>query len=176
MDGLWHIATGLGKGGTTELDLLAGHFPIRSHGRGPEEAHEVGKAVYVVGHGLRLGEVVVDAVLRRIHHPATRRRIGPPTLAPFIGEQFVRDALLHVVRLAGKDHERLVLRFPAEPGDRSIVAVAIGSAEYAEGLRGRFVGQDGSVLDGLYQTVAKERRRDAESQLLQVARQTGHWR
>ena len=49
-------------------------------------------------------------------------------------EQLVGDAHLDVVGLAGEQQQRLVLRLPAEPRDRAVVAVVVGLA--ADGAAG----------------------------------------
>ena len=43
----------------------------------------------------------------------------------FVDERFIRHSLLDVISFAGKDHQRLVLRLPAEASDRAVVAAGI---------------------------------------------------
>ena len=60
-------------------------------------------------------------------------------------ENFIGDTHLHVVGLAGKQFQRLVLRLPAEAGDGAIIAVVIESAADAEVIVGigRLIVQQG---------------------------------
>ena len=77
----------------------------------------------------------------------------------FVAECFVRYSLLDVVGLAGKDHQRFVLRFPAEPSDRAVVAAGVENAADTElrfdpPVRGQ-VGLQGRVRSGFHQTEPK---------------------
>src|SRR5262249_40042703 len=114
-----------------------------------KEAYEIGKVAHVLDQLLRLGELVLDAVLRCWHDLATRGWILDPSLSALIGEQLVANALFDVVGLSREDHERLVLRLPTKTGDGPIVPVAIRMSEDAEALRawGQFVPGDRGVLD-----------------------------
>ena len=92
------------------------------------------------------------------------------SLFTLVWEDFVRDALFHVVGFAGEDQERLVLSFPAEARDRAVVATAIlatRDAKVALGARVRgLVGEDCLVGDGFDQSRTKRRSGDAEDRII----------
>ena len=85
-------------------------------------------------------------------------------------EQIVGDPLLDVVGLAREDQERLVLRLPAEPCDRLVVAVMVRATRDAErrlheGVRVA-VGEDRTVGNLLDQPSAKHRCRDSKDDVV----------
>ena len=92
--------------------------------------------------------------------------IGREALA---AEEFVADALLDAVGLAGEHQQRLVLRLPAEPRDGLGVAVVVEPAADPEGRPPRGGGGEvrpqGGVRGELDQAQAEQRRRDAEGEV-----------
>jgi hypothetical protein len=132
---------------------------------GRQEPHEVREGVHVVDQLLRIRQLVVHEILRRSHHPAAVNGIRNAIVTAFVREQLVGDALLDVVRFAGEDDQRFVLRLPAKPRHGAVVPVAIGGAENSERLDGAFVEQDGRVLNRLDEAEAEHGCRDAKAKL-----------
>src|SRR5207245_2262415 len=85
-------------------------------------------------------------------------------------KQLVGDPHLDVVRLAGEEEQRLVLRLPAEPGDASVVPVPVGTTADAEDPLGERVagevGDNRAVGDLLDQPGAEDRRGDPEDDVV----------
>src|SRR4051794_11131746 len=81
-----------------------------------------------------------------------------------LGEDFIADALLDVVSFAGENKQGFILRFPAKPGDCSVVAVRIEAAfDAVVGFRlsvGRKVRDKNVVGNRLDQTSTEHRRWD----------------
>jgi len=81
------------------------------------ERHNVSRAVPV----FKVGVILSQTVGRTFR-----------VLFPFIWESLTSDTHLDVVCLACEDEKRLVLRFPAEASDCSVVAVPVHMPRYAE--------------------------------------------
>ena len=109
------------------------------------------------------GSVLFDAVnriVRRVRELTARR------LVAFLRKEIVADAHLDVVRLAGEHQQGFVLRLPAEPRDRPIVAASIRKSGdpkrgFSRGIRG-LIRENRSVRDGLDQARAEYGRRDSQ--------------
>ena len=85
------------------------------------EADDVGDRRHGAGARIDLGAILRQAV-----------ELAAAVGLALVGEDLVGHALLDVVGLAGEDQQRLVLRLPAEPGDRAVVAAVVeppGDAE-----------------------------------------------
>src|SRR5258706_10006658 len=107
-------------------------------------------------------------------------------LVTFLREELVGDPHLDVVGLAGEYEKRLVLRFPAEAGDRPIVCAAVcraaddrvrvtGDAQpRLHGGVGLHILQDRRVGDRLDEPSAKHGRRNAENDVA-ISALAGDW-
>ena len=110
---------------------------------------------------LEVGEVFdgIDLARARGHVVGDRGELAARGLVPFLLKALAGDPHLDVVGLGGEDQQRLVLCLPAEPADRSIVAVPVGTAADAEGLLARrvgvLIGQDRAIENLLDQPGAK---------------------
>ena len=92
--------------------------PTAHEGR---EVHDIARRNPTAGcHWFRADEI--GRVLRQGVELAIRG------VVPLVGEVLVGDALLDVVGLAGEHQQRLVLRLPAEAGDRAVVTAAVEDA------------------------------------------------
>src|ERR1700678_4036212 len=84
--------------------------------RGRQEPHKVGEFDYIAQH-LRAGQSKVRGIFRRVIVEARGRRVGT-----LVWKQLIGDAHFHVVSLARKNLEWLVLRLPPKSRDASVVA------------------------------------------------------
>src|SRR5579862_20299 len=128
----------------------------RHLGDGAEGCAEVGAAGCTVDHDAR--------VLRRTVEYAAGDG------AAFVGEQFVRDALLHVVCLAGEHEQRLVLGFPAETCDGAVVPTGVEAAANLEcgscRLSRREVSEQNCIGCGFHESQPEYGRGDAEDDVV----------
>ena len=121
--------------------VLAGE-EIAGHGR-RVQAHEDGE---VFDQGRDLAGVIARVAPRGDDHVRVvfRRGIGGATaIGPFIGEQLIGDAHLHVGGFAGKHQHGFVLRFPAEPGNGPVIAAGVKTSFDSQGALG---GAEGSKI------------------------------
>src|ERR1043166_2784592 len=136
--------------------------------RRSQEPHEVRKANRVACDGLRLCEFEIGVVVGRGDRLADFR-VRYAGLASLIREQLVRDTLLHVIGFAGKDHQGLVLRLPAEARHCAVVTVPVLMAGDPEWLRDAYIREDGGVIKRFDQARSEGWSRDAENDLGQVS-------
>src|SRR5262249_25115871 len=84
-------------------------------------------------------------------------------------KQLVGNAHLDVIGLAGEHRQRFVLRLPAEPSDRAVVAAAVRVPSDAEGsslLGGRSIlREDLAVWDSVDQSYAEHRCGNTEGEI-----------
>ena len=117
-----------------------------------------GLPVVGIGRGQRRGTVRIGSEI------AVRVKLD------LLREQLAGDALLDVVRLAGKQQQRLVLGFPAEPGGRAVVGVAIETSGYAQRpllvCIGRQIGCEAGVRDPFHKSETEDRRGYAEDDVV----------
>jgi hypothetical protein len=111
---------------------------------------------------LEVGEVLDGADLpdARGDVVGDGRELTAGRLVTLLLERLAGDAHLHVVGLAREDEQRFVLRLPAEPGDRAVVAAPIDAPADTEiplGERvGGQVGHDRAVADLLDEAGAED--------------------
>ncbi len=85
------------------------------------------------GGGIAAGREEIRPVLRRdVQQAALRNRIW--RIASLVRKQFVRNSHLDVVGFAGKEIQRLVLSFPTESGNRSVVSIPVWLARNPQPL------------------------------------------
>src|SRR6267378_6354020 len=142
-----------------------------------EEAHEETEFFDVAyrvksGRGSRIGDAVRN-----------RRELAARSFIPLGLKQLVGDALLDVVRFAGEEEQRFVLRLPPKTRDRAVIAVVVayardraaGSVEIRvapDSQRAlltavaRHVGEDRAVRNLLDQARAEYRRGDPEDHVV----------
>ena len=103
--------------------------------------------------------MALDLARARGHVVGDRGELAARGLVPLLLKALAGDPHLDVVGLGGEEQQRLVLRLPAEPADRSVVAVPVGTAADAEGLLARrvgvLIGQDRAIENLLDQPGAK---------------------
>src|SRR5689334_609432 len=109
-------------------------------------------------------------VFRRSVDTAVRRQTGSLAFSrqrTLLSKGLIAYALLHVVGFTSKNHQRLILRLPAEAGDRSVIAVPIESATGPKraGISGGIV-QQRCLVNVFDQTSPENRRRDTEDDVV----------
>src|SRR5579859_1847751 len=161
-------------------------FSIQYHSTLPrrsQQTHEVGKGRDVIQHGCRIRGRVARlriAVVFRIAKTAQVQTAGWKSRSSHVSnvvftrqrtvlrEQQVSDAHLHVVSFTREDVQRSVLCLPAKTADGSVVAVVVevsGNTKVVVEV-GIPVGQQGRIVQVLQQPRAKQRRRNAEGQVV----------
>src|SRR5215471_4652312 len=84
-------------------------IPVRVDGcRGRQIGHENGEVHHIAGKSLWRGRLKVLVVFGHWIKEAARG------LVPLLLKQFIADALLDVVRLGPKNHQRLILSLPTK--------------------------------------------------------------
>src|SRR5580698_5768948 len=131
-----------------------------------QEAYEIRKGYDVAQDGRTRCGKVGRILWRRVDETGGGRQ------RTFFREKLVGYSHLDVVGFAGKHLDRFVLRFPAEPGNGSIVPADIGMACNPETLfessvRGH-VGVEGGFGYVLNQTCSKHGRGNAEDEIFQL--------
>ena len=137
---------------------------ISSGRRWREEAHEDRELHDIARHVIGQRHAEVRVIFRNSIEEA------PGRFVPLILKYFVGHPLLDVVRLARKELQRLVLRFPPNSRDRTVIAIGIRFAVNTQGALliavGNPVRENRGVLNRLDQTRPEKRRGDSEDEIV----------
>src|SRR5215813_12658106 len=137
-----------------------------------QESHEDREHLPVRQNVKRVEETLIALIRRIAPENVVRFAYGLMSLWRFVcrlRKEVIRHARFHVVGFAGKNHDRLVLRLPAKPRDRSIISASVrhsNDAQVFSRCRSRRMARhDFSILYAVQNSQSKDLQGDSESRI-----------